>query len=431
MDKLILILLILSLAANAAIIILYLKNNKSGDTSELEKSLDLIDKHQKEIYERFTAQQSKLRQELDNQQRQQRQELSSALQSNFSTMTNIIVENQKNSVQNQTGQLISMEERLKTFSVENEQKLSQIRDTVEKRLDIIQSENNRKLDEMRTIVTEKLNKAINERMTESFKLVNDRLEQVYKGLGEMQTLAAGVGDLKKVLSNVKTRGILGEIQLGAILREILSSEQYCENIATKPNSRNVVEFAVKLPSQGGSGSIYLPIDSKFPGDTYAALKNAYDCGDSKKIEEARKILFKTIRSEAKDIHDKYVEPPYTTDFAIMFLPFEGLYSEVVNSGIIEQLQKEFKVNIAGPSTMAALLNSLQMGFKTLAVQKRSSEVWKLLEEIANEFNSFSDVLSLTQQKLRQADSELDKLVGVRTRQMQKKLSKVSEYNLSE
>ncbi len=431
MDKLILILLILSLAANAAIIIIYLKNNKNGGTSELEKSIDLVDKHQKEIYERFTAQQSKLRQELDNQQRQQRQELSSALQTNFSTMTNIIVENQKNSVQNQTEHLISMEERLKTFSVENEQKLSQIRDTVEKRLDRIQSDNNRKLDEMRTIVTEKLNKAIDERMTESFKLVNDRLEQVYKGLGEMQTLATGVGDLKKVLSNVKTRGILGEIQLGAILREILSSEQYCENIATKPNSRNVVEFAVKLPSRGNNGSIYLPIDSKFPGDTYAALKNAYDCGDSKKIEEARKILLKTIRSEAKDIHDKYVEPPYTTDFAIMFLPFEGLYSEVVNSGIIEQLQKEFKVNIAGPSTMAALLNSLQMGFKTLAVQKRSSEVWKLLEEIANEFNSFSDVLSLTQQKLRQADSELDKLVGVRTRQMQKKLSKVSEYNLSE
>lgn len=431
MDKLILILLILSLAANAAIIILYLKNNKNSGTSELEKALDLVDKHQKEIYERFTAQQSKLRQELDNQQRQQRQELSSALQSNFSTMTNIIVENQKNSIQNQTGQLISMEERLKTFSVENEQKLSQIRDTVEKRLDIIQSENNRKLDEMRTIVTEKLNKAVNERMTESFKLVNDRLEQVYKGLGEMQTLAAGVGDLKKVLSNVKTRGILGEIQLGAILSEIFSSEQYCENIATKPNSRNVVEFAVKLPSQDSSGSIYLPIDSKFPGDTYAALKSAYDSGDSKKIEEARKILFKTIRSEAKDIHDKYVEPPYTTDFAIMFLPFEGLYSEVVNSGIIEQLQKEFKVNIAGPSTMAALLNSLQMGFKTLAVQKRSSEVWKLLEEIANEFNSFSDVLSSTQQKLRQADSELDKLVGVRTRQMQKKLLKVSEYNPGE
>ena len=419
------IVILLLLAANLTVLIALYR--KQSDNHNDSKKLEEIDLHQKEIYDRLSSQVNTQRQELTSQLHQQRQELSAALQTNFSTMTRMIVENQRTGSQSQNDRLLSIEERIKTFTLDNEQKLSLIRNTVEKRLDKIQSENNTKLDEMRTIVTEKLNKAINDRMTESFKLVNDRLEQVYKGLGEMQTLAVGVGDLKKVLSNVKTRGILGEVQLNAILKEILAPEQYCENVATKPNSRNTVEFAVKLPSQNG-GHIYLPIDSKFPGDTYSALRDAYDIGDSKKIEEARKILLKTIRSEAKDIHDKYISPPYTTDFAIMFLPFEGLYSEIVSSGMIEILQKEFRVNIAGPSTMAALLNSLQMGFKTLAVQKRSSEVWVLLEEIANEFDSFSEVLNATQQKLRQADNELDKLVGVRTRQMQKKLSKVSQYS---
>lgn len=425
MENFMLILLILFVLINIALsILLYKKSSKNID---FDNKLNEIDQHQKDIYERLTAQLSTQRQEITNQQHQQRQELSAALQTNFSTMTRIIVENQRTNSQSQTEKLLSIEERIKTFTSNNEQKLTEIRGTVENRLDRIQNDNNKKLDEMRTIVTEKLNKAIDERMTESFKIVNDRLEQVYKGLGEMQTLAVGVGDLKKVLSNVKTRGILGEIQLSSILKEILAPEQYCENIATKPNSRNVVEFAVKLPSQDG-GHIYLPIDSKFPGDTYASLKDAYDNGSPKEIDDARKALFRTIKLEAKDIHDKYIAPPYTTDFSIMFLPFEGLYSEVVNQGLIETLQREYKVNIAGPSTMAALLNSLQMGFKTLAVQKRSSEVWKLLEEIENEFSNFSDVLSATQQKLRQADNELDKLVGVRTRQMQKKLSMVSQYH---
>lgn len=425
MENFILILLIIFILINIALSFLLYK--KSGKNIDYDKKLSEIDQHQKDIFERLSAQFSTQRQEITNQQHQQRQELSTALQTNFSTMTRMIVENQRTNSQSQTEKLLSIEERIKTFTSNNEQKLTEIRCTVENRLDKIQNDNNTKLDEMRTIVTEKLNKAIDERMTESFKIVNDRLEQVYKGLGEMQTLAVGVGDLKKVLSNVKTRGILGEIQLSSILKEILAPEQYCENIATKPNSRNVVEFAVKLPSQDG-GHIYLPIDSKFPGDTYAALKDAYDNGNPKEIEDARKALSRTIKLEAKDIHDKYIAPPYTTDFSIMFLPFEGLYSEVVNQGLIEILQREYKVNIAGPSTMAALLNSLQMGFKTLAVQKRSSEVWKLLEEIENEFSNFSDVLSATQQKLRQADNELDKLVGVRTRQMQKKLSKVSQYH---
>lgn len=400
---------------------------KGSNTDEIIKRVEKNNSNQKEIYKQLSRQQSTLRLELSNQDSRQRQEINSNMQDNFSTLSKVIVENLTNSVNTQNAQLISMEQRLKTFSVENEQKLSEIRSTVEKRLDKIQEQNNIKLDEMRTIVTEKLNKTIDSRMTESFKIVNDRLEQVYKGLGEMQNLAVGVGDLKKVLSNVKTRGILGEIQLGSILREILSPEQFDENVAVKPNSRNVVEFAVKLPSQDG-GFVYLPIDSKFPGDTYAALRDAYEIGDAHAVDMAARVLIRTVRNEAKDIHDKYIAPPNTTDFAIMFLPFEGLYCEVVNRGMIEALQREYRVNIAGPSTMAALLNSLQMGFKTLAVQKRSSEVWKLLEEVTVEFNTYAKALTSAQDKLRVADSELEKLVGVRTRQMQRKLSQISQYN---
>lgn len=298
------------------------------------------------------------------------------------------------------------------------------------KLESIRRENLRQLDEMRQTVDEKLQKTLEEKMNKSFSLVNERLEQVYKGLGEMQTLAVGVGDLKKVLSNVKTRGILGEIQLGAILSEILTKEQYEENIATKKGSKNVVEFAIKLPSDG-AGTVYLPVDSKFPGDTYSALRDAVESCDKQRIESAQKALVQRIKGEAKDIHDKYIDPPNTTEFAIMFLPFEGLYSEVVNMGLVEVLQREYKVNIAGPSTMAALLNSLQMGFKTLAVQKRSAEVWKILGGVKTEFDKFNDVLVMTQQRLDQANKELDKLVGVRTRQIQRQLKDVESVNLSE
>jgi DNA recombination protein RmuC len=276
---------------------------------------------------------------------------------------------------------------------------------------------------MRRTVDEKLQKTLEEKMNQSFALVNERLEQVYKGLGEMQTLAVGVGDLKKVLSNVKTRGIVGEIQLGSILEEILAPDQYDTNVATKHNSREVVEFAVRLPAKD-DGFIYLPIDSKFPGDTYAALRDAYESGSKEAVDAAAKQLVNTIRREAKDIRDKYIDPPNTTDFAIMFLPFEGLYSEVVNRGMVEILQRDYKVNIAGPSTMAAFLNSIQMGFKTLAVQKRSAEVWKLLGSVKKEFETFNSVLLATQQRLDQANKELDKLVGVRTRMIAKKLSAV-------
>lgn len=357
-----------------------------------------------------------VRNEIGGQMSTQRQELSTQIQSTVKNMGDMISANQ-------TDKMSQLEERIKTFSLENEQKLENIRHSVEKRLEYLQNDNNRQLEKMRETVDEKLQKTLEEKMNKSFSLVNERLEQVYKGLGEMQNLAVGVGDLKKVLSNVKTRGILGEIQLKSILSEILSPEQYQENIATKKGSKNVVEFAIKLPADDDS-VVYLPIDSKFPGDTYANLRDAIEKGDKDEIDASVKVLVATIKSEAKDIHDKYIDPPNTTEFAIMFLPFEGLYSEVVNRGLVEVLQRDYKVNIAGPSTMAALLNSLQMGFKTLAVQKRSAEVWEVLGGVKQEFDKFNDVLVQTQQRIDQANKELDKLVGVRTRQIQRKLKNI-------
>ena len=349
----------------------------------------------------------RLEQTIRNEQSALRQELSSSTQMSVKNLGDMIAASQNAYAINQSKSLNQLEERLKTFSLENEQKLENIRRSVESRLNYIQEDNNKNLEEMRKTVDERLQQSIEEKMNRSFSLVNERLEQVYKGLGEMQSLAVGVGDLKKVLSNVKTRGILGEIQLSAILSEILSPEQYEENVATKKGSKNVVEFAVKLPSDDDK-FIYLPIDSKFPGDTYAALRDAIDEGDKIKIDLAAKALITRIKSEAKDIHDKYIDPPYTTEFAIMFLPFEGLYSEAVNRGLVEILQRDYKVNIAGPSTMAALLNSLQMGFKTLAVQKRSAEVWEILGAVKQEFDKFGDVLEATQQRLDQANSNADR-----------------------
>lgn len=364
-----------------------------------------------------------VRNEMQTQQSLLRQELTASTQNSVKNMGEMLVTNQQTFSQSQEEKMSRLEERMKTFSLQNEQKLENIRTSVEVRLKYLQEDNNRHLEEMRKTVDDKLQKTLEDKMNKSFSLVNERLEQVYKGLGEMQNLAVGVGDLKKVLTNVKTRGILGEIQLGSILGEILTPEQYDTNVATKKGSKNVVEFAIKLPADDDK-FIYLPVDSKFPGDTYATLRDAIDEGDKVKIELASKALVATIKSEAKDIHDKYIDPPNTTEFAIMFLPFEGLYSEVVNRGLVEILQREYKVNIAGPSTMAALLNSLQMGFKTLAVQKRSAEVWNVLGGVKQEFDKFNDVLVATQQRLDQANKELDKLVGVRTRQIQRKLKDV-------
>lgn len=397
---------IITIILLAVLIILVLKKNNKNNGGNLAE----------EISRDFARQQSELRQEIGTQTQNSVNSMGTMLETRLKTSS---TENEQK-LENIRSVL---ETRLKAFSMENEQKLENIRGVVEKRLEYIQTDNNRQLEEMRKTVDEKLQKTLEDKMNQSFSLVSQRLEQVYKGLGEMQNLAVGVGDLKKVLSNVKTRGILGEIQLGSILSEILTPSQYEENVATKQGSRNRVEFAIKLPAED-DGFIYLPIDSKFPGDTYATLQNAIENGDKAEMEVCEKALLNTIRSEAKDIHDKYIDPPNTTDFAIMFLPFEGLYSEVVNRGMVEELQRKYKVNIAGPSTMAALLNSLQMGFKTLAVQKRSAEVWDVLRGVKKEFDNFALVLEKTQSKLEQANSELDTLVGKRTRQLQRQLDKV-------
>ena len=319
--------------------------------------------------------------------------------------------------------IASVDKRLADNAVQTELKLDNIRTAVEHRLTALQEDNNKRLDEMRATVNEKLEKTLNERISQSFKIVSERLEQVYKGLGEMQNLAAGVGDLKKVLSNVKTRGVLGEIQLGSILEQILSPEQYDTNVVTKKGSRDPVEYAVKLPGDD-SGFVYLPIDAKFPADAYTALSDAYDTGDRAAVDAATSVLEQRIKRFAKDIHDKYIDPPATTEFGVMFLPFEGLYAEVVRRGLMETLQRDYKVTVAGPATMAALLNSLQMGFRTLAIQKRSGEVWQVLGAVKTEFGKFGDVLAATQQRIDQANKELDQLIGVRTRQIQRRLSTV-------
>ncbi len=317
-----------------------------------------------------------------------------------------------------------LDERFKAFSQQSLQSLDSMRGAISSGLGAIRDDNIARLNEIKETVDEKLQKTLNERISQSFKLVSDRLEQVYKGLGEMQNLAAGVGDLKKTLSNVKTRGILGEMQLGAILEQMMSPEQYDTNIATKKGSSERVEFAVKLPGDDG-GTVYLPIDSKFPLDAYSAVNDAYNAGDPNELKKARMLLVQRIRSFAQDIKAKYIDPPATTDFALMFLPVEGLYAEAVNMGLVEMLQRDYKVSISGPTTTAAFLSSLQMGFRTLAIQKRSSEVWRVLGEVRTEFDSFEKILASAQQRINQANDDLDKLIGIRTRQIQRKLKDVT------
>ena len=324
-------------------------------------------------------------------------------------------------VQNMSQVLLTAQTSANTAINEN---LDSIRRAMVTQLSGIREENNRQLEQMRQTVDEKLQTTLNDRITQSFQLVNERLEQVYAGLGEMKTLASGVGDLKKVLSNVKTRGVLGEVQLGAILEQILSPEQYAANVKTRPRSTHFVEYAVKLPG-ADEGTVWLPIDAKFPADAYTQLLDAYESGDADAVKAAGSVLEQRIKAFARDIRDKYVAPPYTTDFGIMFLPIEGLYAEVVRRGLIETLQNEYHINIAGPTTMAALLNSLQMGFKTLAIQKRSGEVWKLLGAVKTEFDRFGAVVESAQKKLESAGLELDKLVGMRTQQIQRRLAQVT------
>ena len=343
---------------------------------------------------------------------------------NMSELGNTLNTSQENQRKANTESIRALENKFAEIRNEILKTLNEIRLENTQSIDKLRRENKESLNIINDTVNEKLQKSLDEKISKSFETVNKRLAEVYQGLGEMKNVASGVSDLKNVLSNVKNRGILGEIQLSAILSDILSQDRYEEQYRIDPESSEMVDFAVKLPGQEEGKFVYLPIDAKFPGDTYASLADAYDLGDPEQLKQKRSALEQEIKRCAKSIQSKYIRPPYSTDFAIMFLPFEGLYAEVVNMGLVEVLQREYKVNITGPSTMAAMLNSLQMGFKTLAIQKKSGEVWNVLAAAKKEFASFEKVLDKTRERLRQADDELEKLVGTRTKAINRKLKDV-------
>jgi DNA recombination protein RmuC len=321
----------------------------------------------------------------------------------------------------QNSQLDAFALRLGALTESNDRRIGELREAVEKRLGELTAGNEKKLEEMRVTVDEKLHKTLESRLAESFRHVSERLEQVHKGLGEMQTLAAGVGDLKRVLSNVKMRGVLGEVQLAALLEQVLAPGQYATNVATRPGSNDRVEFAIRLPGRDREGVVWLPIDAKFPLEDYERLAKAQEAADLDGMEVAAKALEARIRLEARTIGEKYLEPPGTTDFALLYLPFEGLYAEVLRRpGLFDSLQREHRVTVCGPTTLTAILNSLQMGFRTLAIEQRSSEVWQILGAVKGEFARFGEALARTKKKLEEATNTIG-TAEVRTRAIERKL----------
>ena len=421
---------LLTLAASlAAVVLLVLLLKRSGSNeAELARSEGLervIERSERSLRDEL----ARLREELAQQSRDGRAEQSGALQS----FGNSLLRRMTEIAALQKSQLDTFAEQLKTLTLMNEARLEKLRDTVEARLKSLQEENGAKLEQMRATVDEKLHETLEKRLGESFQRVSERLELVHKGLGEMQGLAAGVGDLKKVLTNVKTRGTFGEIQLGTLLEQILAPEQYGANVATKAGSSERVEFAVKLPGRdpGDSGVVWLPLDAKFPQEDYLRLVEAQEQGNVEAVGEAGRQLERQVKLMAAMIRDKYLDPPQTTDFAIMFLPTEGLYAEVLRrTGLSEALQRDCRVIVAGPTTLAALLNSLQLGFRTLAIEKRSSEVWKLLAAVKNEFGKFGDILEKTKKKLDEASSSID-TAAVKTRAIERKLRSVEALPIAE
>jgi DNA recombination protein RmuC len=329
-------------------------------------------------------------------------------------------QSQTDSLQGQTQLRLELTKQLNNLTVTNENKLELIRQTTTSMLEKLQKDNAEKLEKMRETVDEKLNKTLEERLTQKFQLISSQFETVQKGFGEMQGLVSGVDELKRALSNVKTRGIMGEIQLGRILEEILSPDMYLKEVPTRPGSTERVEYAIRLPGDGNH-PLFLPIDSKFPLEDYYTVLTAYDTNDMKQVDAALKVLETKIERFADDIASKYIEVPYTTNFAVLFLPVEGLFAEAIRRGLVEKLQTKYNVVLAGPTTMAALLNSLQIGFKTLAIQKKSQEVWHVLANARSEFDKFAEVLAKAQEKIQSAGSELDRLIGTRTRMIQSKL----------
>ena len=408
--------LILSLLSLILLIFLILKS-KAGESKDLEEILRA--QFQKEFLTN--------REELSKNLQENRNELTHS----FERLNETLLKKAKDDREELRITLkdfqASFSKNVETFNTVQKEKFDQMK---LKQDEMIKTTELR-LERMRETVDEKLHKTLEERLGKSFEMVTKQLMVVQKGLGEMQNIASGVGDLKKVLSNVKTRGVLGEIQLGNILEEIMAPDQYATNVKTKKGSDALVEFAIKLPGRGKSDEpVFLPIDAKFPQEDYVRLQNAYEAGDAIAVELSKKALLQAVKKFAKEISLKYIDPPHTTDFGIMFLPIEGLFAEVIRQpDMIAMLQREFKIVVTGPTTLAAMLNSLQMGFKTLAIQRRSSEVWNVLASVKKEFNSFGGVLEKAQKKINEANKEIENLVGTRTRMMQSKLNNVEQLEV--
>ena len=415
MELFILISCVLLLVLNMILIGLHVRSRKNNTAQEVSRSISDLEK--------VIRDESRYNRENDeNRSRKDREELASTL-NHFRTEHRETLKN----ITTQTNSAIqafqkSFAESMELFTRLQREKFGELS---LRQQELLQN-TEKKLEEMRATVDEKLQKTLHERIGQSFELVSKQLENVQKGLGEMQTLAQDVGGLKRVLSNVKIRGTIGEVQLSMLLEQILASDQYDTNVKTKPGSDKLVEFAVKLPGRAeGDESVYLPIDAKFPKDVYEQLLDAYESGDLQRVETTSRILEQTIRGMAKDIRDKYLAPPHTTDFGIMFLPFESIYGEVTRrAALLEQLQQEYHVIVTGPTTLAAILNSLQMGFRTLAIQKRSSEVWRILGGVKAEFEKFGGLLEKAQKNLQTANNQLEEVMGKRTRAIQRQLRSV-------
>ena len=415
MELFILISCVLLLVLNMILIGLHVRSRKNNTAQEVSRSISDLEK--------VIRDESRYNRENDeNRSRKDREELASTL-THFRTEHRETLKN----ITTQTNSAIqafqkSFAESMELFNRLQREKFGELS---LRQQELLQN-TEKKLEEMRATVDEKLQKTLHERIGQSFELVSKQLENVQKGLGEMQTLAQDVGGLKRVLSNVKIRGTIGEVQLSMLLEQILASDQYDTNVKTKPGSDKLVEFAVKLPGRAeGDESVYLPIDAKFPKDVYEQLLDAYESGDLQRVETTSRILEQTIRGMAKDIRDKYLAPPHTTDFGIMFLPFESIYGEVTRrAALLEQLQQEYHVIVTGPTTLAAILNSLQMGFRTLAIQKRSSEVWRILGGVKAEFEKFGGLLEKAQKNLQTANNQLEEVMGKRTRAIQRQLRSV-------
>ncbi|MGE4346133.1 MAG: DNA recombination protein RmuC [Flavobacteriaceae bacterium] len=421
--------IIISALCFVILVVLLLKSNKTDVAPIIEAVQQLMQRELKENRTELSASLKENREELSNGLDKLTQKLEEKLTLINEGLNKSAKDNREELARSLKDFSDTFSKNVKDFNDLQKQKF----DAMATKQDELVKATEQKLEKMRETVDEKLHKTLEERLGQSFKIVSERLEAVQKGLGEMQNLANGVGDLKKVLSNVKTRGVLGEIQLGNILEQIMAPEQYEANVKTKQGSNDHVEFAIKLPGKDDVGKeVYLPIDAKFPQEDYVRLQTAYDEGDIAGIDSANKALVQSVKKFAKDIRDKYIDPPHTTDFGIMFLPIEGLFAEVVRQPeVVALLQREYKIIVTGPTTLAAMLNSLQMGFKTLAIQKRSSEVWQILGAVKTEFGKFGSVLEKAQKKINEANVELDNLVGTRTKMMLSKLKKVEELPVSE